>query len=320
MREEFVRLREARFARLTPEKREWLMKGPSSGLRSLGVEGMRELGKQMAGPPVVAPGVTIEDFVVEGRHGPIPTRVFRPEGEGPMGVHLHIHAGGYVMLGGLDAEVARLSNMASETGCIVVTPDFRLPPDYKFPVPVEDCWDAARWVGEHAGDFGGDPGRIGIGGGCTGGALSAAIAIMARDAGAPRFRHLYLSASVTDLRMGYPSYLELEEGYTLCADGMKFVSDIFIRDELDRFDWRASPILAPSLRDLPRTLIVNGEWDVLRDESRAFGDRLRDAGVDVTVVTVPEEGHAYSPEAASGVRAAFHQFVRESIGPESIDR
>jgi len=138
--------------------------------------------------------------------------------------------------------------------------------------------------------------------------------IMAADAGAPRFTLLYLSASVTDLRMGYRSYLELEEGYTLCADGMRYVSDVFVRDELDRFDWRASPILAPSLRGLPRTMIVNGEWDVLRDESRAFGDRLRDAGVEVSVTLIPEEGHAYSPDAAPGVQKLFYQFVRDMIG------
>lgn len=313
MREEFVKLREARMARLSPEKQEWLRTGPASGLRALGVDGMRDLGRRMAGAPNVAAGVTIEDVVVEGRHGPIPTRIFRPEGEGPFGVHLHIHAGGYVMFGGLDAEVARLSAMAKDTGCIVVTPDFRLPPEHKFPIPVEDCWDAANWLAQNAGTIGGDPQRIGIGGGCTGGALSAAIAIMARDAGVPQFRYLYLSAAVTDLRMNYPSYLELEEGYTLCADGMRYVSDLFIRDELDRYDWRASPILAPSLRGLPRTLIINGEWDVLRDECRAFADRLKDADVEVELILVPEEGHSFSPEGAPAVRETFHGFVREMI-------
>ena len=115
MRQEFVKLREARMARLTPEKREWLRSGPASGLRALGVDGMRELGRQMAGDTVVPSGVAIEDVVVEGRHGPIPTRIFRPEGEGPLGIHLHIHAGGYVMFGGLDAEVTRLSAMAKDT-------------------------------------------------------------------------------------------------------------------------------------------------------------------------------------------------------------
>jgi acetyl esterase len=314
MREEFIRLREERYAKLSPAKREWLMRGPASGLRALGVEGMRQLGRDMSGPPQVAQGVALQDVVVPGRNGPIPTRIYRPEATGPLGVHLHLHAGGYIMFGGLDAEVTRLSNMARDTGCIVVAPDFRLPPEHKFPTPVEDCWDTADWLGRNCESFGGDPDRIGVGGGCTGGALSAAIAIMARDAGAPRFKYLYLSASVTDLRMGYRSYLELEEGYTLCADGMRYVSDVFIRDELDRFDWRASPILAPSLRGLPRTMIINGEWDVLRDESQAFGDRLRDAGVEVSVTLIPEEGHTYSPEAAPGVQKLFHQFVRDTIG------
>lgn len=316
MREDFIRLREERLAKLSPAKREWLSRGPGAGLRALGVEGMLRLGREMAGVPRLAEGVTLQDVVVPGKNGPIPTRIYRPEGSGPLGVHLHLHSGGYIMLGGPDTELTRLSNMARDTGCIVVAPDFRLPPEHKFPVPVEDCWDAADWLGRNCESIGGDPERIGVGGGCTGGALSAAIAIMARDAGAPRFRYLYMSASVTDLRMGYPSYLELEEGYTLCADGMRYVSEVFIRDELDRFDWRASPILAPSLRGLPRTMIVNGEWDVLRDECRAFADRLRDAGVDVTLTLIPEEGHAYSPEAAPGVQFAFHDFVRQMIGPD----
>jgi len=314
MRDEFVRLREERFSAVSEEKREWLLRGPGTGLRELGVEGMRAQGLEIAGPPMLAPSITTQDVVIAGKHGPIPTRIFKPAVGGPLGVHLHLHAGGYVMFGGLDAETTRLSTMALETGCIVITPDFRLPPEHKFPIPVEDCWDAAKWVGANCDSFGGDPSRVGIGGGCTGGALSAAIAIMARDEGAPRFQYLYMSASVTDLRMGYRSYVELEEGYTLAADGMRFVSEMFIRDDLDRFDWRASPILASSMRGLPPTMIVNGEWDVLKDECSAFADRLRDAGVKVTRTLIPEEGHTFTPQTTLAVRADLHQFVRQMIG------
>ena len=311
----FERLRAERFARLSPEKRAWFETAPGGGLRQLGLEGVRALaGRVFKTDPTLADGVVAHDVEVEGPNGPVPTRVYVPAGDGPFGVHVHIHAGGYIMMGGPGVEGARLSRWAREIGCLVVAPDFRLPPEHKFPTGIEDCWAVMRWTRESISRFGGDPARIGVGGGCTGGVVSAVMALMARDAG-HRLSHLYMAATVTDTRERYRSYEECAEGYTLTTDTANYVTSLYLRDDLDRFDWRASPVLARSVRGLAPALVVEGEWDVLHDEARTWTDRLIDAGVDATFRVFLEEGHSLSPPAAAIAETEFLDFVRRRLAP-----
>ena len=313
MREEFERLRAERFARLSEEKRRWFETAPGGGLSRLGVEGVRAMAARVfQSDQSVVEGVRTEDVHIPGPNGPVPTRLYRPPGEGPFGVHVHIHAGGYIMLGGLGAEGPRLSALARDLGCMVVAPDFRLPPGHRFPAGIEDCWSVVQWAFASIAEHGGDPGRIGIGGGCTGGVVSAVMALMARDAGLP-LRYLYMAATVTDTRESYRSYLEFEEGYTLTKDTANYVTGLYLRDDLDRFDWRASPVLARSVAGLPPTLVVEGEWDVLHDEAQAWADRLRDAGVGVTFREHPEEGHSFSPPTAALAQTEFEAFLRRHL-------
>ena len=269
------------------------------------------LGRVPPGGPKIAEGVTFTDVAVEGPAGPTPVRIYRPPGKA-LGVHIHVHAGGYIMLGGLDAEAERLSNMARDVGCLIVAPDFRLPPEHRFPTGIEDTWAVVRWTFANIAGHGGDPRRIGIGGGCTGGVFSAVMALMARDAGL-QLRYLYMAATVTDVREQYRSYYEFADGYTLTKDTANYVTSVYLRDDLDRFDWRASPILAETVKGLPPTLVVEGEWDVLHDEAKAWADRLRDAGVDVRFRVHKEEGHSFSPAAAQVAQAEFYEFVRQRL-------
>jgi acetyl esterase len=239
-------------------------------------------------------------------------RLYRPTGSAPMGTHFHIHAGGYILLGGLGTETTRLSNMARDVGCIIAAPDFRLPPEHKFPIGIEDCWAALQWTSKNITSHGGDPARIGVGGGCTGGVVSAVMALMARDAGV-RLRYLYMAATVTDTREQYRSYYEFANGYTLTKDTANYVTGLYLRDDFDRFDWRASPVMAPSVKGLPRTMVVEGEWDVLHDEAQAWANRLRDADVNVNFREHKEEGHSFSPEAATTAQKEFYEFVRMGL-------
>jgi acetyl esterase len=135
---------------------------------------------------------------------------------------------------------------------------------------------------------------------------------MARDHGVP-LRYLYMAATVTDTREQYRSYYEYAEGYTLTKDTANYVTSLYLRDDLDRFDWRASPILAASVRGLPPTLVVEGEWDVLHDEAKAWSDRLRDAGVDVTFRVFAEEGHSFSPPTAAIAKEEFETFLQRHL-------
>jgi acetyl esterase len=177
-----------------------------------------------------------------------------------------------------------------------------------------------KWVGENARQIGGDPDYIGVGGGCTGGSFAAVLALMARDAGAPKIAAQYLAATVFDCRADYRSQYENGAGYTLSRDDGCFVIDVYLKDPENRWDWRASPILAPSVRGVAPAYIYVGEWDILRDESRAYADRLRDAGVEVTLVVMQQESHAVGPGNAARVKEEMQAFLRSRLTPSQSKR
>ena len=314
---DYEALRQQRLATLEPARRAPYEAGRPP-LRSLGVEGMRARGKAIMGEPRPAADVAYHDVEIEGPNGPVPTRIFVPEGQGPKGVYIHIHAGGYIMFGGLDTMVNQNVEIARSTGCIVVAPDFRLPPEHPFPAAVEDCWATVQWVEQNAEALGGQTTHIGVGGGCTGGNIAAVMALMARDAQSPRLAAQYLAATVFDCRTDYLSFLENGEGYTLSADDDRYVIEVYLKDMEHRFDWRASPVLAPSVKDVAPAYIWVGEWDVLRDESIAYANRLRDADVDVTIVVQPQESHGAGPGSAAEVRTRMTEFLRRHLTPTPL--
>lgn len=317
MAENYEELRLARIASLDPVRRaQYENRRPP--LRQMSVADMRSRNASLQGPPTPDPNVPYYDVSIPGPNGPVPTRIYNPKGGAePKGIYIHIHAGGYIMLGGLDTLINQNTSIARETGCIVVAPDFRLPPEHTFPAGLNDCWAVAEWVGSNAGQIGGDPDRIGIGGACTGGSFAAALALMARDAGAPKIAAQYLAATVFDCRCDYKSHFENGHGYTLSHDDDAYVIEVYLKDMEHRWDWRASPILAPSVRCVAPAYIYVGEWDVLRDESKAYADRLRDAGVDVTLRIFPQESHQVSAVTTPIMRSEMYEFLRRHLSPSS---
>lgn len=265
-------------------------------LADMGVAGMRTLLPVPKPEDLTDPDVDQEDVVVDGPHGAIPMRIFRPKGlgEGAQTIYYHTHGGGFVMLGGLDATTPYNIAFAKRNGCVVVGVDFRLPPEHPFPIPLEDCLAGFEWTVANAERLGGRADQIAIGGGCTGANLATSTAILARDAGGPMPAAQVLFAPVFDLRCVNRSHIENGvPGYSLSAADHLFVCRQYAQNwDQDRFDPRASPTLTPSLRGMPPTLIQVGEWDVLRDEAIQYADRLRDAGCDVTLVVQPQQGHA----------------------------
>lgn len=314
---DYETLRQARFAGLkNPVLREFFTpKRPP--LRELGVEAMRARSAAMASEPKRDPAVTYEDVEIAGPHGLIPTRIYTPQQAGPrpFGIYLHIHAGGYVMLGGLDTMMNQNTSIAMDTGCVVVAPDFRLPPEHPFPTPLEDCFAVFQWTAANAERLGGRATGICVGGGCTGANLAAAVTIMARDSGGPQLGAQYLWAPVFDLRCEYRSHYENSgPGYTLSRDDCLFVYEQYLGDWERRFDPRASVILTQTVKGLPPTFIRVGEWDVLRDESIAYANRLRDAAVDVTLVVQREESHGPTPVTAPLARREMTAFLQRTVG------
>ncbi|MQA97142.1 MAG: alpha/beta hydrolase fold domain-containing protein [Streptosporangiales bacterium] len=228
-----------------------------------------------------APPVARADHEAKVDGGTITVRSYTPDLPGPLPGHVYIHGGGW-WLGKLDHRDTLCARLAASAGCVVVSVAHRLAPEHRFPVPLHDCYAALRWLDAHAGGLGVDAARLSIGGDSSGANLAAATALMARDRGGPALRAQALDIPVLDLTMSRPSVREFAEGYVLSRDDL--ARDIGRYCDPDqRRDPYASPLLADSLAGLPPALIMTAEYDVLRDEGEAYGERLEQAGVPAEV-------------------------------------
>ena len=215
-----------------------------------------------------------------GPAGDVPVRLYTPAGQAPFPALVYYHGGGWV-LGGLDTHDGVCRQMASSAGCLVVSVDYRLAPEHKFPAAAEDAYAALQWVATNADGLGVDPARIAIGGDSAGGNLAAVVALMARDRGTPAVAFQLLVYPVTDSACDTASYRDNADGYFLTKDAMLWFWNHYTRDAADRRNPYAAPLKAQDLRGLPPALVMTAEFDPLRDEGEAYAARLREAGVPV---------------------------------------
>jgi acetyl esterase len=214
--------------------------------------------------------------------GTIRVRTYRAvDGDG-LPVHLHVHGGGW-WLGNIDLYDDQCRNTAAAIGGVVVSVGYRLAPEHSFPTAIEDAYAGLCWTVEHAADLGADPARLTVGGASAGGNLAAALCLMARDRNGPSIRGQYLQIPATDLTLSCPSIETNGSGYMLTRSGMEECREFYTPDPADHTNPYASPLLAPDLHGLPPALIITAEYDPLRDEGEAYGHRLIEAGVTVTV-------------------------------------
>ena len=244
-------------------------------------------------PPEVA---SVRDLSAEGPGGPIKLRHYVPVGSptARLPALVYCHGGGWVM-GDLDSHDGVCRHLANRSGCAVVSIDYRLAPEHKFPAAVDDAIAATTWVAGHAADLGIDADRIAVGGDSAGATLAAATCIAAREAGGPRLRHQVLLYPVTDLDMCTPSHERLAEGFLLTRSTLTWFYANYLRGPEDKADWRASPLKAASFRGLPPALILTASHDPLCDEGEAYARRLIEAGVRVTSWRVPGQLHGFLP-------------------------
>jgi len=235
----------------------------------------------------------VENRTIPGPGGELPLRVYTPEGAGPFPVLVYFHGGGYV-LGNLDMVDSICRTLANAVECVVVSVEYRLAPEYKFPAAVEDGYAATMWAWENAAAINGDVSRIAIGGESAGGNLAAVVALMARDRSQPSLIYqllIYPIANHTSLST--ESRRLYGENYFLTTDSIEWFAKQYLPAGSDSTNAYASPLLAEDLTNLPPGLIITAEYDPLRDEGEAYGDRLQKAGVAVKVSRYPGTIHGF---------------------------
>ena len=270
-------------------------------------ESIRVEAAAFAGAPV--PGVVAQPLQVDGAEGPLPARLYVPEGAprpGPLVVWFH--GGGWVV-GDLDSHDPVCRFLAHAAGIPVLAVDYRLAPEAPFPAAPLDALASFRWAVEHAVELGADPARVAVAGDSAGGNLAAVVSLLAaRDGGpAPAFQALVYP--VTDLSRKSESYRLFPTGYFLTEAQMDWYRDHYVPQPAQRTDPRVSPLLAEDLSGLAPAYVTVGGFDVLRDESVAYAQRLREAGVPTTLRLHPGLIHGFVN--AAGVASVAADAVRE---------
>ena len=228
-------------------------------------------------PPAPALPV-VGDLNAEGTAGSIPLRLYRPS-NGVLPALIYFHGGGWV-LGDLDTHDAVCRQLAVQAGVVVIAVDYRLAPEHPFPAAVDDCYSATAWIASNAVALGIDNRRLAVGGDSAGGGLAAVMTLMARRGG-PALAFQILVYPVTDLRAESESYSKYADGYLLTRNMMRWFIAQYAPTPDDVRDWRASPLLAPSVDGVPPALVITAGLDPLRDEGEAYARRLEEAGVAV---------------------------------------
>jgi acetyl esterase len=258
-------------------------------------QGMR---RQIAQLGVPEPVAHVEDRTIPGGTGAIPIRIYTPEGSGPFPLLVFFHGGGFV-LGDLDTHDGLCRNLANGARCIVVSVDYPLAPEHKFPAAPDACYTATCWVAEHAATINGDASHLAVGGDSAGGNLAAVVALMARDQDYPALAFQLLIYPDLDFRRTNFSIREYAGKYgNITRESQNWFMDHYLTSAEEKLNPLVSPLLAPKLKGLPPALIITAEYDALRDEGEQYGHRLEEAGVPVMV---------------SRYQGMIHEFVRHSF-------
>jgi acetyl esterase len=253
----------------------------------------------------------------------IPARLYRPLQSVPaaqtgLPVIVYYHGGGWV-IGSLETHDGVCRHLANRSGAAVLSVDYRLAPEAKFPVAVEDCYDAVVWLAENGAALGLDVSRLVVAGDSAGGNLAAAVALMARDNDGPAIALQALLYPATNMNTTTASHAEFTQ-HLLTPQAVEWFQQQYLRDAADKDDWRASPLLADDLAGLPAAYVMTAGFDPLRDEGIAYAEALRAHGVDVTYQNFAGQIHGFLTldglisEAIDAIEATADQ-VRQACAP-----
>ncbi len=242
-------------------------------------------------PP--APVATIAERSIDGPGGPLKLRIYTPVGSGPFPLMMFFHGSGFVLCS-LDTHDGLCRNLAAGIGCVVVSVDYRLAPEHKFPDGPDDCLAATRWAAAHAAELVADPARTMLAGDSAGGTMAAVTALRVRDEGGPELCGQMLLYPVTDYHTpGTPSYAENADGYGLTRDTMKWFWGHYLTSPAEAESPHACPLRAPDVSGLPPAFVMSAEYDPLRDEAELYGERLRAVGVPTEITRRAGMNHGF---------------------------
>jgi acetyl esterase len=234
-------------------------------------------------------------MLAAGPAGPIVMRAYRPAGvskDEVLPALVFFHGGGWV-IGDLDTHDVLCREIANGARCAVFSVDYRLAPEATFPAAVDDCVAATRDISKRAKELCIDPERVAVGGDSAGGNLAAVVSIIARDEGWPKIRFQLLIYPATDLRARHPSHQRNGEGYLLTKHNIRYFMEHYVPRKEDLADWRASPLLAKSLANLPPAYLLTAGFDPLVDEGREYAERLAKEGNEVAYREYPDMVHGF---------------------------
>lgn len=265
---------------------------------------------QLVGPQDVPIG-KVQNLTMPGPGGEIALRSYTPvaaKGEN-LPTLVYFHGGGYV-IGNLDAIDGLCRMLANDSGARVISVDYRLAPESKFPAAIEDSYAALCWIEANAAHLGVDANRLAVGGDSAGGGLAAVVCQMAKEKGAPKLAFQMLLFPVTQIGGETRSLREFAQGYFLERATLDWFFSHYLPADADRTDPRISPLLAKDVSGLPSAYVMLGGFDPLHDEGLAYAEKLRAAGVSATIADYPDLVHdfiymqAVLPQAPEAMKAA----------------
>lgn len=262
--------------------------------RAMSIAELREMTNM---PPTGMPAVgKVENRTLELNEVHIPVRIYYPGTPGPHRLMVYFHGGGWVICN-LDTHDGTCRSLCNETDSVVVSVDYRLSPEAKFPQPLEDCYHATQWAVENAASLNADASKLIVAGDSAGGNLSAAVTLMARDRAkngdlAPAIACHVAIYPVTHHNFGTESYSQNATGLYLESDTMRWFWEQYLSNDADGQHVYASPLLA-DLAGLPPTLVITAEYDPLRDEGEAFAEKLKAAGVETELIRYDGQIHGF---------------------------
>jgi acetyl esterase/lipase len=268
--------------------------------RSLDKLRPRRIGRQI---PVAA----VRNILIPRLGGSIGTRFYTPTGGGPHPLLMFFHGGGWIW-GDLDLADHSCRTLCRDVRCAVLSVDYRLAPEHKFPAAVDDCFGATQWAASQAASLGIDPTRIAVGGESGGGTLAAVTALRARhERGAAICGQLLIYPPTDHCSSRHDSWIRYGAGYGLTSEMGMWLWKQYLSNAAEADDPYASPLRATDLAGLPAALVITAEYDILRDEGERYAERLQQAGVAVKRSRYANTIHGFfsMPLLCPGGRAAM---------------